>query len=35
MAPEPGIALWLVIVPALGMPPGAWPFGGTPASLAS
>jgi hypothetical protein len=34
MAPEPGVA-WLVIAPELGMPPGAGPFGGTPASLAS
>jgi hypothetical protein len=34
MGPEPGVA-WLVIAPELGMPPGAGPFGGTPASLAS
>jgi len=34
MAPEPGAA-WLVIAPELGMPAGAGPFGGIPASLAS
>jgi hypothetical protein len=34
VAREPGAA-WLVIVPELGMPAGAGPFGGTPASLAS
>jgi hypothetical protein len=34
MAPEPGAA-GLVIAPELGMTPGAGPFGGTPASLAS
>jgi hypothetical protein len=34
MAPEPGVA-GLVIVPEAGMLPGAGPFGGTPASLAS
>jgi len=33
MAPEPGAA-WLVIAPGLGMPAGAGPFGGIPASLA-
>jgi hypothetical protein len=35
MAPGPGVALWLVIAPELGMPTGGWPFGGMPASLAS
>jgi hypothetical protein len=34
MAPEPGAA-GLVIAPELGIAPGAGPFGGTPASLAS
>jgi hypothetical protein len=34
MASEPGAA-GLVIAPELGMAPGAGPFGGTPASLAS
>jgi hypothetical protein len=34
MAPGPGVALWLVIAPELGMPTG-WSFGGIPASLAS
>ena len=34
VAREPGAA-WLVIAPELGMPTGGWPFGGTPASLAS
>ena len=33
MAPGPAVAFWPA--PAPGMRAGAWPFGGTPASLAS
>jgi hypothetical protein len=33
MAPGPGVAFWPA--PAPGMLAGGWPFGGTPASLAS